>query len=192
MPLTPASRRALLAIACRALRQGLGESTAPEPAPDDPALLEPAGCFVSLHEQSSHQLRGCVGRLDARSALWETVRHTARDVLRDPRFVTSPVRADELTALEIEISILSAATETASPLDFEPLIDGIYLVHEGKAGFFLPQVARQTGWTRQQLLQRLCTEKLGIHAAAWNEPDAKLYTFAVEIVGPERIPPEAL
>lgn len=188
MPLIPASRAALLAMACSALKEGLGGSR-PEPsAPTDPALLEPSGCFVSLHERASHRLRGCVGRLDARLPLWQTVRETARDVLRDPRFVMSPVRADELPALEIEISILSASREAASPLDFEPLTDGIYLVHESKAGFFLPQVARETGWTRELLLERLCTEKLGLHATVWREPEARLYTFAVEVIGPQPVP----
>ena len=33
------------------------------------------------------------------------------------------------------------------------LEDGLYLVSAGRTGFFLPQVARETGWTKEQLLE---------------------------------------
>jgi AmmeMemoRadiSam system protein A len=184
---------ALLNFARGALLEGLASDTGPAvalPAPDppeDPELLSPAGCFVSLHERAAHRLRGCVGRLDAKMPLWQTVCHTARDVLRDPRFVTTPVRADEVWELEIEVSVLSPPREAASPLDFDPLIDGIYLIHDNRSGFFLPQVARETGWSKEHLLCRLCTEKLGAAADAWQSPDTRLFTFQVEVVGPEPV-----
>jgi len=38
----------------------------------------------------------------------------------------------------------------------------IYLTLNGRSGVFLPQVARETGWRRDQLLDRLCTEKDGL------------------------------
>jgi AMMECR1 domain-containing protein len=49
---------------------------------------------------------------------------------------------------------------------------------------FLPQVARETGWTRQQLLSRLCTEKLGLPENAWTDPSAALHTFTADVIGP--------
>ena len=106
-------------------------------------------------------------------------------MLDDPRFVADPVTAAEQGQLEIEISVLSPPRAAASPLDFDPLDDGIYLVLGGHAGFFLPQVARETGWTREQLLERLCVEKLGMPPQSWQTPGATLYTFEVEVVGPE-------
>lgn len=187
MPLSAASRLWLLDVACNALREQLGEAGPQTVCPDDPVLLQPAGCFVSLHERISHRLRGCIGRIEARHPLWETVRLASQDVLRDPRFVTCPVRPGELACLEIEISMLSPPRDAASPLDFDLLNDGIYLVHLDRSGFFLPQVARQTGWTREQLLERLCTEKLDLAADTWKHPDARLYTFDVEIIGPAGI-----
>jgi AmmeMemoRadiSam system protein A len=185
MPLSPASRVRLLEIARAALLEKLtGESPIPVPATDS-ELSTPAGCFVSLHDHTTHRLRGCVGRLDPHAPLAETVRKTAGDVLHDPRFVKDPVRAGDVSDLEIEVSVLSPPREAKSPLEFDLLNDGIYLTFGGRSGFFLPQVARETGWTREQLLNRLCTEKLGLPAEAWRKPEAKLFTFKVEVIGPE-------
>jgi AmmeMemoRadiSam system protein A len=150
-------------------------------------LTAPAGCFVSLHELSTHRLRGCVGRLDPNLPLWDAVRQTANDVLHDPRFVTLPVTASEVSDLMIEVSVLSPPREAATVLDFDPLTDGIYLTSGGRAGFFLPQVARETGWTREQLLDRLCMEKLGLPPHTWRGGGVKLFTFGVEVIGPEPV-----
>ena len=68
---------------------------------------------------------------------------------------------------------------------FEPLEHGIYLQLAGRTGCFLPQVARETRWTREQLLARLCTEKLGVDPRAWQAGDARLFTFSVLVLGPE-------
>jgi hypothetical protein len=49
---------------------------------------------------------------------------------------------------------------------------------------FLPQVARDTGWTREQLLDRLAQEKMGLPLDTWRQPYAKLFTFESTIIGP--------
>jgi AmmeMemoRadiSam system protein A len=185
--LSQASRVILLDIARGALLENLASDHVRPVPPPDPELAIPAGCFVSLHERLTHRLRGCVGRLDPQLPLWETVRHTAHDVLHDPRFKMHPVTVDDIPDLELEVSVLSPPREANSPLDFDLLNDGIYLTCAGRAGFFLPQVARETGWTREQLLDRLCTEKLGLPAESWRSEEAKLYTFQVEVVGPEPV-----
>jgi AmmeMemoRadiSam system protein A len=190
VPLSPASRVRLLDIAKTALVEALSDSPGSWKYPDDPELLAPAGCFVSLHDRSTHRLRGCVGRLDPNLSLVETVCKTAEDVLHDPRFVKHPVTPADVADLEIEISVLSPPQEAKSPLEFDLLNDGIYLTFgspPARAGFFLPQVARETGWSREQLLDRLCTEKLGLPGDAWKKPEAKLFTFKVEVIGPEAV-----
>lgn len=155
--------------------------------PDQSAafLSEPAGCFVSLHALAGHQLRGCVGRIDATLPLIEALRTASKSVLHDPRFATNPVELDELPSLSIEVSVLSAPTLASSPEDFEPTEQGIYLTVAHRTGCFLPQVARETGWTREQLLDRLCVEKLGLPASSWRSPQAKLHVFSVQVIGPE-------
>src|SRR5205823_4740353 len=120
-----------------------------------------AGCFVTLHQKQTQGLRGCVGRVGARDPLFGLVRTAAASSLQDPRFANHPVTLDELASLELELSLLSPLKQRLTPLDFDLLEQGIYLQFDGRAGLFLPQVARQTGWSREQLLDRLCQEKLG-------------------------------
>src|SRR5688572_23376033 len=152
MVLSPDQRRLLLDAARETIRHALRAdrsatasappAPAPLPCPDDPALREPAGCFVSLHEFRTHRLRGCVGRIEGVQPLWNAVQRAAAGVLADPRFVDDPVRLAELPNLEIEISVLSPMRPAASPLDFDLDTHGIYLTHGARSGCFLPQVAR--------------------------------------------------
>ena len=155
----------------------------------DPILKNPAGCFVTLHALRSHALRGCVGRIEASQPLVEALRSASQQVVRDPRFADNPVRLEELPSLEIEVSVLSAAHPVPTPLDFEPLQHGLYLTIGNRTGCFLPQVAQETGWTREQLLDRLCSEKLGMNPSAWRNPQAKLSVFSVQVIGPEPFDP---
>ena len=185
MNLTADERRALLDLARATIRSALhGETGKTIQPPADSALLVPCGSFVSLHELQAHRLRGCVGRLDASQPLWKSVHASAISVLEDPRFVSDPVTLKELPNLEIEISVISPM-QPGKPLEFDVESEGIYLTHHGRSGCFLPQVARETGWSREQLLNRLCSEKLDLAPTAWREPGAKLMTFSTLLIGPE-------
>jgi AmmeMemoRadiSam system protein A len=174
----------LLNLAKRTIEQALRGDDAPSIETNAPGLLQPAGGFVSLHVRATHSLRGCVGRMDASQPLITCVRDTAMSVLSDPRFTDKPVTLQELPQLEIEISVLSPLMPATDPLDFDLLNDGIYLMIDGRAGVFLPQVARETGWSKEQLLDRLCTEKMGFPARAWRLPGARLMKFSTKILGP--------
>jgi AmmeMemoRadiSam system protein A len=185
MLLSPQHHRTLLDAARGVIRAALAKEPPPVADTDDPDLLQPAGCFVTLHEQGTHRLRGCIGRLDASEPLIHAVRGAAAGVLEDPRFAGDPVRLDELPNLEIELSILSPLRPAADPLDFDLLNDGIHLRVGGRSGCFLPQVARETGWTKGQLLARLCTEKMGMPPDAWRLEGASLEVFSTLLVGPE-------
>ena len=185
MELSEEQRATLLDTARRAIVEWLrGNFGYAVPPTEDPVLNMPCGCFVTLHERRTHRLRGCIGRLQTADPLLKTVHETAQSALQDPRFRYEPVTAEELPRLDIEISVLSPLTAAQGPLDFDPLNDGIYLLCNGRAGTFLPQVARETGWGREQLLSRLCTEKMGLAADAWRSADAKLLTYRAVIVGP--------
>lgn len=184
MQLSGEQQALVLDLARAFVRDALGDHPS---IPDQtaPFLAEPAGCFVSLHALAGHQLRGCVGRIDASHPLIEALRTASRSVLQDPRFATHPVELEELPSVSIEVSVLSAPKPAASPADFDPLEQGIYLTVANRTGCFLPQVARETGWTREQLLDRLCLEKLGLPASSWRSPQAKLHVFSVQVIGPE-------
>ena len=184
MHLNPVQRQLLLDLARDTIRSVLC-GTLPQPPPADPALYQPAGCFVSIHELGTRRLRGCVGRLDARGPLAPTVQAMAKGVLEDPRFVHHPITFTDLANVDIELSVLSPLTPAASPLDFELETDGIYLTLGHRSGCFLPQVARETGWSRGQLLDRLCTEKLGLPPQSWKHPACRLQKFRAALIGPE-------
>jgi AmmeMemoRadiSam system protein A len=186
MQISAAHRQLLLNAARTNIRDTLrGNGRASIPPTTDPVLTMPAGCFVTLHDRVTHRLRGCIGRLQSNDPLIKSVCETACSTLQDPRFQNNPVTLDELSRLELEISVLSPLKEAANPLDFDPPNDGIYLLCDGRAGTFLPQVAKETGWTREQLLARLCTEKMGLAPTAWQNPQAKLLKYNVVIIGPE-------
>jgi AmmeMemoRadiSam system protein A len=175
----------LIELARGTIRAALGGAEFPAPPEDDLVLQQRAGCFVSLHRADDHRLRGCVGRLDAKLPLGEIVVAMSRGVLEDPRFLTDPVRFDELAELHIELSILSPLRAMGSPLDFDLLNEGIYLTHAGRSGCFLPQVARETQWDKEQLLTRLCAEKMGVSSVAWRHAETRAFSFTTLIIGPQ-------
>jgi len=196
MQLSTQARRALLQTACDVMRRRLGMGRLPDVPDraadcDDPALWQHAGCFVSLHRRDTHALRGCIGVLEGDRPLNEALIGAAGSTLRDPRFVDQPVTLDELPQLDVEVTVIGPMRPAASPLAFDPLQDGIFLTVFGRSGCFLPQVGRETGWSREQLLTRLCTEKLGLPPNAWQHPSAVLRIFSAEVIGPEPFPPSS-
>src|SRR5687768_4735112 len=121
MDLSPASRSELLRIAKATLRAAVtGRELILDP-PTNPQLLQPAGCFVSLHERETHRLRGCIGRLEASGPLWQVVRETAANVLDDPRFLDKRVTVSDLSNLNIEVSVISPLAPTSSCTSFDLL-----------------------------------------------------------------------
>jgi AmmeMemoRadiSam system protein A len=184
MDFTPSQCTALLDAARQVIRATLRGETPSLSSLDDPALLQPAGCFVSLHALETHRLRGCVGRLDAAQPLLHALAAAAVNVLRDPRFRNDPVTLEELPLLELELSVLAPLRPVTNVLEFDLLTDGIHLTCAGRSGCFLPQVARETGWTHEQLLTRLCTEKLGLPGDFWKQDTARLSVFTTRIIGP--------
>src|SRR5690348_14289541 len=68
------------------------------------AVSRPGGAFVTITRNG--RLRGCIGQLPSNASLAEVVACCARSVAsEDPRFPR--VEAEELPAIEIELSVLS-------------------------------------------------------------------------------------
>src|SRR4051812_12169839 len=102
MALPEQLRHEVLDLARAFIRRALRvDSFVPEAT--DPALREPAGCFVSLHSLQGHRLRGCVGRIDASQPLSAALEAASRSVLDDPRFSGARVTPEELAWLSIEV-----------------------------------------------------------------------------------------
>lgn len=109
----------------------------------DSLLCESGASFITL--EINHQLRGCIGSLEAYRPLIEDVAENAfAAAFRDPRF--SPVDAQEVDQLHYHLSILDKpepvtfSSESDLLEKIRPGIDGLILQDKGHRGTFLPSV----------------------------------------------------
>lgn len=145
----------------------------------DPVLLERMGAFVTLREKG--ELRGCIGNMVGGQPLYLTIRDMAVEAATgDPRF--APVRPDELKNLDIEISVLSPMERVSGPDKIKLGVHGVMVRKGFGSGVFLPQVAGETGWNKEEFLSYLCSHKAGLAADAWKDKDTELYVFTAEVL----------
>ncbi|MCX5713054.1 MAG: AmmeMemoRadiSam system protein A [Candidatus Omnitrophica bacterium] len=144
----------------------------------DPVLSKELGCFVTLHEKG--ELRGCIGNMTGRQPLYLAVRDMAiESATGDPRF--AQVSLSELKDIDIEISVLSPLEKVKSIDDIQMLKHGVLVKCGYNSGVFLPQVAQETGWSKEEFLSQLCSQKAGLKADAWKDKNTELYVFTAEI-----------
>jgi AmmeMemoRadiSam system protein A len=131
-----------------------------------------AGAFVTLKENG--ELRGCIGRFTADIPLYQVIEEMAiSSSTQDNRFL--PVTAKEIDKLEIEISVLSPMKKISSIDEIVMGKHGIYIKKGWYSGTFLPQVATETGWSREEFLGHCARDKAGIGWDGWK--DAEIYTY---------------
>lgn len=135
-------------------------------------LKTKCGAFVTLHK--NNMLRGCIGRFGETEPLFSIVQEMAISACsKDPRF--PKVRKDELKQLNIEISVLTPLTKIESIKDFVLKKHGIYIKKGNLSGTFLPQVANETEWTKEEFLGHCSRDKVGIGWEGWK--NAELYIY---------------
>jgi len=184
MAMDETAKRRLLDIARASVEAGVRGRPLPEVEETHPDLQGRQGCFVTLKNRG--RLRGCLGHFTSEKPLYRLVNETARaSATEDPRFFHDRITPDELPHLDIEISVLSPLQRIENPLDIELGKHGIYIQKGGAAGCFLPQVAEETGWSKEEFLGYCCSHKAGLRYDAWKDPDTKVYVFTAEIIGPE-------
>jgi hypothetical protein len=177
-PLSPTDKKALLAFARGTISGYLATQMVPLPRGFNPAALEPRGVFVTLKKRGN--LRGCIGRMVPDRPLAALVGAMAlQAAFEDPRF--SPVTLKELTDLEIEISVLTPMKPVSGPGAIVVGRDGVLLQKGGRSAVFLPQVAPEQGWGRDEMLDHL-SMKAGLPAGAWRE-GAQFSTFQALVFG---------
>jgi AmmeMemoRadiSam system protein A len=172
-------KRLLLTLARRTVEACVTGRPIPDEKPDDPKLAEPCGCFVTLHVAG--ELRGCIGTFLSQTPLYATIREMAQESLQDTRFLDRPIRPADLDQLEIEISVLSPLEKTDDPLSLELGKHGIYIKRGYMSGCFLPQVATETGWSKEEFLGYCCSHKAGLPSNAWKDPKTTVYLFTAEV-----------
>ncbi len=101
-------------------------------------LNERAGVFVSLHKEG--RLRGCIGTIGpTRSCVAREILENAISAsTRDPRF--SPVRKDELEALEISVDVLAPAESIRSKDELDVKRYGVIVSKGLQRGLLLPNL----------------------------------------------------
>lgn len=135
-------------------------------------LNQKCGAFVSLHKQG--RLRGCIGHFGEDVPLHEIVAEMARAAaFEDPRF--PPVHREELGDIDIEISVLTPMRRIQSLDDFQLHKHGIYIRKGYRSGTFLPQVADEVNWTKEEFVGHCSQDKAGLGWDGWR--DAELYVY---------------
>jgi len=156
-----------------------------QPQITDPRLRQVEGAFVTIHKQG--KLRGCIGNIVGRQPLYLTVRDMAiAAVSQDPRFTA--VKEAELSEIDVEISVLSVPQVTTDIEGIEMGKHGVIVSRGfGHGGVFLPQVATETGWNREQFLSNLCAHKAGLPADAWKDPKTTIQTFTADVFSQQEV-----
>ncbi len=165
-------KKLLLSIARESIQYGL---TYQMPLPIEvkkyaEKLQQDRATFVTLNV--NHQLRGCIGSLQAYQPLVQDVSHNAyAAAFQDPRFY--PVNIIEAPQLEIHISVLTPpelmtfTSEEDLLLQMRPHLDGLILSDQGRRSTFLPAVWEQIP-NKKDFLKHL-KMKAGLPENYWSD-----------------------
>ncbi len=144
-------------------------------------LKEKRGVFVTLRTYPENRLRGCIGLIEPRTELLDSVVSAGiSSATRDPRF--HPLSARELMHITIEITVLTAPERMAAenPYEYLKLIElgrhGLIIENGLNRGLLLPQVPVEQGWSVEEFLEGVCL-KAGLSPGVWMEPESKLFSF---------------
>jgi AmmeMemoRadiSam system protein A len=175
----------LLKTARQTIEAVINGGRPPKVKTDEPELNAHCGCFVTL--KNKDELRGCIGQFVSDRPLIELVSQmAAASSTGDSRFFGKPITQGEVKNLDIEISVLSPLKKTLDPLNLRLGIDGIYIKKGCANGCFLPQVATETGWSKEEFLSYCCSHKAGLRPDAWKDKSTEVYLFTAEIIEEEK------
>jgi AmmeMemoRadiSam system protein B/AmmeMemoRadiSam system protein A len=179
--LTASDKKTLLMHARKTLKQYFSTQSFPLLRNMDHKLKIKRGCFVTLKKDG--ELRGCVGRMTANVPLCTIVgTMTLQAAFNDNRF--TPLNEEELSNLEIEISVLTPFKQIKNADGIILGRDGVVIKKGGRQAVFLPQVAAETGWSKEEFLNQLCY-KAGLNPGDWK--NAELFTFQADVFSEKEI-----
>ncbi|MCF7970772.1 MAG: AmmeMemoRadiSam system protein A [Methylococcaceae bacterium] len=184
MLLTKAQQQQLLQTAKDSIAYGLkhGRSLPINSEDYAPELQEIRASFVTLEIQ--HQLRGCIGMLEAvRPLIVDIAENAFAAAFRDYRF--PPVTAAEYAQLEIHLSILtkpelmSFYSEEDLLRQLRPKVDGLILQEGSQRGTFLPSVWESLP-EPHDFLHHL-KQKAGFNPSYWSD-SIKVFRYECDII----------
>jgi len=175
--LSEAEKKSLLKVARATIERCVGLAVPGTSVTEAPTF--PAGAFVSLHRNG--ELRGCIGTFEMSSPVVHAVREMAQAAsTRDTRF--KPVSAEEMSGLNIEISVLTPSRKITDVSEIEIGVHGLIISNGYRRGVLLPQVATEYRWDRETFLAQTCT-KAGIPRDAWKQPSTSIEVFTAQVFG---------
>jgi AmmeMemoRadiSam system protein A len=176
--LSEKDKKDLLMIARTTLEQYIRYKKTPEinATGFSETLKTASGAFVTLKVDGV--LRGCIGRFTADEPLYQVVQQMAiASSTQDNRF--PPVEAKETGKISIEISVLSPMKKISSIDEIILGRHGIYIRKGYLSGTFLPQVATETGWKKEDFLGHCSRDKAGLGWNGWKDADVYIYEAVV-------------
>jgi hypothetical protein len=142
-------------------------------------LKEKLATFVTLDKEG--MLRGCIGTLEPRDALFRSVHaNTVSAARNDFRF--PPVAPEEIPAIKLRVSILSPIEPIGSIEEFKLGEHGIILEKGRNRAVFLPEVATEQKWSTEETLSAL-SQKAGLSPDGWRE-GASFKVFSSVVLAP--------
>jgi len=178
--LNEAERKKMLKLARDSIVYNLQNGKKLSASEDNPVLNTEMGAFVTLKKDG--ELRGCIGNMVGRGPFYLTVRDMAvAAATADHRF--RPVTLEEMENIDIEISALSPLEKITDPEKIEAGKHGVIVKNGFTSGVYLPQVATEQNWDREQFMNSLCGQKAGMAPDAWKKGKCEIYIFTAEVFG---------
>lgn len=169
-------KKELLALARRSLKDYVNLGIKPDAAVQDSRFNEKTGVFITL--KRGEVMRGCRGTTKPVTSLASGVIDMTASSARDPRF--QPVQQSELGDIKIEISILGSLKKIDSINEIEVGKHGIYLCVDEACAVYLPQIATENNWDREELLRQV-SRKAGLPPESWKHHDAQIFIFTAQV-----------
>lgn len=170
------AKQQLLELARATVTNVVQQKRLPNPNVNElsPLVNQLAGAFVTLNIGGN--LRGCIGNFSTNRPLYKVIIEMAQAAaIHDYRF--PPVSEEELDSIDIEISVLTPMKRIKSLDELELGKHGIYIKKGAASGTFLPQVATETGWDKEQFVSNCSYQKACIGRNGWKDPQTELYVY---------------
>ncbi len=177
--ISPEAKKEALEIARLTLSDFVTDKKLPgEITVRNPELNDPLGAFVTLRKNGD--LRGCIGEFEPNEPLYKVIQQKTADAAsNDPRF--TPVTASELSQITLEISVMTPRQKIGDWKQIRLGTDGVVIVSGNRSGTFLPQVATDTGWSLEEFLGELCSQKAGLSKNCYQDPETEIYIYQAQV-----------
>ncbi|MGL4781235.1 MAG: AmmeMemoRadiSam system protein A [Bacteroidales bacterium] len=99
-----------------------------------------AACFVTIHMNADHSLRGCIGTLEPNQINLKEEIHTntISAAFHDPRFM--PLKKEEMSSIYLSVDVLDTPEVISSIDKLDPKLYGVIVESKGRRGVLLPDL----------------------------------------------------